>query len=85
MSVPFLLLATIHWPKEEKRQTIHWQKEQKGETIHWPKEEKEQKIHWPKEEFCKTNKLSWIFYSASALDKQTANRNIAPIGHIFLI
>ena len=35
--------------------------------------------------FCKTNKLSWIFYSANALDKQSTDRNIAPIGRIILI
>ena len=35
--------------------------------------------------FCKINKLSWILYSASALEKQSADRNIAPIGHIILI
>jgi hypothetical protein len=31
------------------------------------------------------NTLSWIFYSASSLKQQSADRHVAPLEHIILI
>ena len=33
----------------------------------------------------KTNKLSWIFYSAISLKQHSEDRHVAPLGHIVLI